>query len=631
MDMESYPRAEEALRLLAAAVGAARLYPATSALPREAVERFTRRANEISSAGPLRYAVERDGFHVSGAPIATGQSQVAALAESLYAMQVGQLLVVPGIAESETDSFVAIANADPRSVRSAGGIRSALGAAGVAHLAVVEVSLRASEESGILGLDLLAAPLDQIADQLLDAARQHASTADEGPSTDQVAEAIGKLEQATREIAMERVAGAMMRLDEQTRMRVLGLALKADTEGHRMDGMLAVIARMKPASLARLLKLVATQADTDPRRVATALTLPPESMKLLAVMLTPRPSLDPDFGLPPEVQAEGIARTIAEDTDDSDINRQVAIASPALSSGRALATATAMSRGSIDEETVRAIGEVLPQAARDGAFTTVREALRRLDEVGTEPSLNAAVVAARNTLADPNVLFDVCRAPLSDADAAIAGEILHAAGPAGAEALLNAYIRLPESGRSLLRPVMRGMSESVLGVARQRMRSAEGPVGVAYLQILPLLGDRRAIQVIADALNHLDEQMRFAAATALADIPDAEAEASLIRALNHREPETQRHVVREIGRARIERAVPAMSRALEDINVFQRTYETRKEIIGALEAIGTAEAEKALRKFARNTVTMGRKTRELRSRAIRVADELATRRGVSQP
>jgi HEAT repeat protein len=105
----------------------------------------------------------------------------------------------------------------------------------------------------------------------------------------------------------------------------------------------------------------------------------------------------------------------------------------------------------------------------------------------------------------------------------------------------------------------------------------------------------------------------------------------LIRSINHREPETQRYVVREIGRARIKSAVPALSRALEDINVFSRTYETRKEIINALESIGTPEAEKALRNFAHHTIRLGRKTRELRNRAIAVADSLARKQGVSAP
>ncbi len=631
MDAEGFPRAEEGLRLLAAAVGAARLYPPATAIPREAVERFAERAAVLTANGPLRFHVDPDGFRIGDTPIAAGQSQVVALAESLYAMQAGQLVVAPGVTVPEAQAFIDLVNTDPAAIRAGGGLRSQLVSSGVSHVAVIEVSLRASEEGGLLGLDLTAAPLDEIATHIAAAAERRAAAAAQGAADDELALAIGRLEDATREIAMERVAAAMMRLDEKTRMRVLGLSLKADASGTRMEGMLAAIARMKPASLARLLTLVAAQAGTDPRRIAGVLTLPPETTRLLMMMLEPRPSLDPDFGMPSAVQAERLAAEIAEKEDPSELERQVALAGPGLSSGRALATAIAVSRTHADHDTVRAIAEVLPGAARDGAFSTVREALRRLDEIAQEPSLADDVVAARAALADPKVLADVCRAPATDADAAIAGEILNAAGPVGAEVLLDSYVRLSEPKRSLLRPVMRGLSEGVLGVARQRLRTADPASAVAIIDTLPQLGDRRAVPVVAAALDSLDEQVRFAAASALARMPVPEAEAALAKAINHREPETQRHVVREVARARIAGVVPALSRALEDINVFQRTYETRKEIIAALERIGTPEAEKALRGFAQRTIGLGRKSKELRQRALRAADELARHRGVDQP
>lgn len=629
MDGEGYPRAEEAVRLLAAAVGAARLYPSTSGIPREAVERFAQRSNELTASGPLRLLVDPDGFRVADTPIAAGQSQVAALAESLHALQVGQLLVVAGVTAVEVDAFVRLTNSEPASVRAAGGFRGALSNLGVKHIAAVEVTLRSSDDGGLAGVDLMTAPLEEIAAQVVAATERRASAASDGPAGDEVADAVGHLEEAMREIASERIAAAMMRLDEKTRLRVLGLSLKADTEGHRMEGTLSVVAHMKPAALARLLRLVAAQADTDPRRIAAALTLPPEAARLLGMMLSPRPQLDADLVVSTTQQAAEMAQVMATEEDTSDLDRQIAVAAPSLTAGRALSTAVAVSRSHLDHDTVHALGEVLPQAARDGAFLTVREALRRLDEIAAEPSLTDDAAAARQSLADPKVLADVCNAPLNDADAAIAGEILHAAGPAGAEALLDAYVRMPEPRRSLLKPVLRGLSESVLGAARQQLRHAEPGIAVAIVRTLPHLGDRRAVPVIADALDNLDEQVRFAAASALAAMPVPEATSALVRALNHREPETQRHVVREVGAARIGEAVPALARALLDINIFKRTYETRKEIIGALENIGTPEAERALRRFAQQSLSLGRKTTELRTRAKRTADELARSRGVS--
>jgi hypothetical protein len=629
-EKEGFPRAEEALRLLAAAVGSARLYPPGSALPLEAATRFTSRANELSASGPLRFVVDPHGFRVADAQVAPGQSQVVALAEALHSMQVGQLVVVPGVVEAETHAFVGVANTDAKEIRAAGGARASLVSAGVSHIAVIEVSLRASEEEGLLGLDPTTAPLDELATEVANAAERRAEAAAEGPAGDEVADSIARLEDATREVAMERMAAAMMRLDETTRMRVLGLALKADTAGHRMEGMLGVIARMKPGALARLFTLVAAQVGTDPNRIAAAIQLPPETAKLLAFMLAPTPTVDPDFGVGTTEQAAQLAEVMLTEDDASDIERQVSIASPTLSAGRALSTATAVSRTRLDADTVRAIGDVLPQATRDGSFTQVREALRRLDEISGDPALTDAANAARATLAEPTVLADVCRVSVSDADAAIAGEILRAAGTTGADVLLESYVRMGEPRRSLLRPVVRGMSEGVLGVARQRLRTAEPRMAVSILEVLSSLGDKRAVPVVAGMLASLDEQVRFAAVRSLGNMKSPEAAQALIRVLNHREPETQRYAVREIGRARVAAAVPPLSRALEDINVFARTYETRKEIIRSLEQIGTVEAEKALRGYASRTLGLGRKTRELRSQAVAAADGIGKNRGVSE-
>ena len=619
VESETYPRAEETLRLLALAAGAARLYPPTSALPAEAIAKFTRRSNEVTGAqGPLRFAVNPDGFRIGEAEIAGSNSQVAALAKSLHALQVGQVVIAPGLTDTEATAFVTIANADPAAVRAVGGPRTVLGSARVAHIAVVEVSLRASEEGGLAGMDLLGAPVDDIADELGDAAE--AWGASTGAGDDQMARAIGKLETATRDIAVDRVAAALMRIDEATREKVLAYALKADANGRRMDGMLDVIAHMKPAALARLLMLVAAQANTDPNRIAAALPLPTRTATRLHALLGAVPPDDP--AATPPLTARDLAAQMAVAEDLGDIQRQVAVASPQLSAGRALATAVAISRTHPDVESVRAIGDTLPAAAKLGAFSRVREALRCLDELASDPALTVEIGHARSALSDPDVLAEVCSAVVTDADAAIAGEILQAAGPAGAEALLETYIRGGDVQRSLLRPALRGMSQPILGVARQRLRNEEPKRAVAILSTLANLGDRRSIPVIMQALDHLDEEVRFAAITALADTPEPEAANALVKALGHPEPETQRFAIREIGRVKAAPAVYQLTRALEDLNVLQRTYETKKEVIRALEQIGTPESQRALRRTAERSFVWGRKSKELRTQARRALDNI---------
>ena len=80
--------------------------------------------------------------------------------------------------------------------------------------------------------------------------------------------------------------------------------------------------------------------------------------------------------------------------------------------------------------------------------------------------------------------------------------------------------------------------------------------------------------------------------------------------------------MREIGRVKAAPAVHQLTRALEDLNVLQRTYETKKEVIRALEQIGTPEAQRALRRTADRGFVWGRKSKELRSLARRALDEI---------
>jgi len=174
------------------------------------------------------------------------------------------------------------------------------------------------------------------------------------------------------------------------------------------------------------------------------------------------------------------------------------------------------------------------------------------------------------------------------------------------------------------------MSELILGVARQRIRVEEPAQVIAIISTLANLGDRRAIPIIAMALGHLDEQVRFAAITALANSPEREAANALIKALGHAEPETQRFAVREIGRVRAAPAVHQLTRALEDLNVLQRTYETKKEVIRALERIGTPEAQRALKRTADRGLVWGRKSKELKTLAKRALDDIDAA-GVAAP
>lgn len=623
MESEGHSVAEEVVRLLASAANAVRLYPPSSPLPAEAARRFQQRANDVTNAtGPLRYIVDPHGFRTGDDGLAPGNNQVLALAENLHAMQVGQLIIAPDLTDADVSGFLGVATSETASIR-AQGVRDALARAGVTRIAVIPVTLKASDETGLLGLDLAAAPIEEIGRETVAAAVKWSATASQGEGIDDIRTAIDRLETATQDIATARIADALMRLDEQTRMRVLAMSLRADPSGNRMKGMLDVLARMKPAALARLLRIVAAQANTDALKLAGALELPPEVAKQIEALLAPSPRTESECGVPPDPNVEQLAAEAAAPHDTTDLDRQISVASPALASGRALSTTVAVSRMRPTVEAIEAIGQALPTAARDGAFTAVREALRRLDEVSSDAALSRAIEDTKTRLCDPEVLADVVRAPMTDADAAIAGEVLTMAGTAGAEALLGHYFHADEHTRSLLRPVMRGMGEPLLAVANRRIRTDDTASAVAILRILPMLGDKRAVTVMAQGLEHLDADVRMAAVRALADTPGSEAKDALTKALGHWDPQTRRFVIREIGRVGATQAIRPLVRILEDINILERNHELKKEVIKSLESLGSPEALPVLRRWANRRFVLGRKNKELRFLARRAVGHLA--------
>jgi len=617
------PKAEEVLRLLASAVNAARLYPPSSDLPGQALDRFMIRTGEITAAaGTLRFLVDPHAFRMGEAPIAETHRQTVSLAEAMHAMQIGQLVIAPQMTRQEAAALVRIAGADPQEVRAAGGPRSVLLAEGANSVAVIEVSLRSSNEEGLPGIDLVNAPLDDITREAAAAAARWATSVETGTPEDEVTRAVGQLEQATRDLAATRVAEAIMRLGEAERVQLLMDALKTSTAGQPMKGMLDIIAKMNPAALARLLKMTASKTGGSPEPLAARFNLPEEVAQEVAALLAPSPRTETECGVPADPWVERMAEEVSLSCGREDINRLMAV-SESTRPGRALAATLAVVRESADAEGVEALGAALAPAARSGALATVREALRVLDEIATDPELAGQTAVVRATLTDPGVLSDVCKVVTCDADAAIAGELLSSAGTPGAEVLLSHYSRAEEELRSLLRPVFRGMSEQVVAVAGRQLRCDDSAVAVRILFVLPDLGERQVLPVVTRSLEHLDVEVRRSAVTTLADLSGQEARRALAKSLGHWDPETRRWAIREVGRVKTVEAIPALVRILEHIDIFNRNHEQKKEVIKCLESIGSREAVPVLDRWSKRRFVFGQKNKELRFLARRAVGRLA--------
>lgn len=578
-------RAEELLRLLAVAANAVRLYPASSPLRDEAISRFAQAGRTLAAGSPVQLRVDRERFWLGDASIGIPGSAVAALAESLRALQVGQLIVAPDVTAEEATSFLAVLGIESKALRASGGMRKALTEAGVTNIAVIEVTLRTSTEEGLAGLDLTAAPLDEIGTEVAAAADRWAAAAGAGQAArDEMASAMNDLEAATRDLAAQRVAQALLHLDEPTRMRVLASALATDASGARMGGMLDAIAKMPPAALARLLRLVAEQSGAEPDALLGALEIPPEVASELAALLRPSPQSESDRGVPAAPDVPGIVAEVAE-SDESDQLRIEALmraSTPAAAASRALATTLQVARSRPSDDAIVALGDSVRASLRAGGYDGLGEAFALLDEVSRQPELSATVASVR--------------APL-------------------AEEMLDAYTSAPEQTRGTLATQVSRMSEIVGPAAGRIVRSGDPAKAAAVVRMMASAGDKRLLPIVAQALDHLDIGVRAAAVAALADYHSPESSALLQKALTHWDPQTRRIAVRDIGRANVQGAVPALLRILEEVNLFERNYELKKEVLGSIGALRPAQAVPVLRRIAGRKLVIGKKNRELRYRA----------------
>ncbi len=611
MDHEGNSLAEELLRLVAVASTAARLYPATSPIPEESLEKLIRRSNEItSSLGSLRFTINPVGFALGDTPMAPGQTQITWLAETLHSMQAGQLVIAPGITPDEARSFIHIVNSDPASVRQRS-IRSLLTGVGVTHLAVIEVSLRASTEDGLLGLDIINAPLEEISAELTNAVTIWQKSAEKGAGTDDLFTVMDRMEEATRGLAASRIVQALMMLDEPTRLRLLEMSLATDTTGQRMNGMFDVVSRMNPSALARLLKMTAQQMSIEPDRLAQALDLPASVFESISHLLSLQDHSQNAEATPDVPDVDMIALELAMD-DLGDLGYQLTRASPIYAAGKALHTNVTLSTKNPDSDSIKAIGESMVPAIRAGAFSAVMGALSRLDELQSSPALALDIEQARARIQDVQVLLEACRTASTDAEAVMAGDILRTAGSTGADALLLFLSEADQERRFLFRPVLRGMVDQLLTSAGRMIRTEDSSAVISILRTLSFMSDKRAVPVIVQALENLDASVRRRAVTTLADISHSESRTALSGAVAHWDPETQRFAIKEIARVGAEEAIPALVRILEDINIFDRNHELRKEIVRCLGCLDSPIARRSLERLAGKRFIFGRKGKELR-------------------
>ncbi|MCX8006870.1 MAG: hypothetical protein N3B11_02000, partial [Coriobacteriia bacterium] len=402
---------EEALRALASASGAVRLYPPSSPIRDDAVRRAAEAMLAMVVEGPVRLVVDRERFLLDGVPVGAGRPATAALAEALHALQIGQVIVAPGLTQGEVGALLDVLSRDAREVRATGGARAALVEAGAQNLAVVEVSLRTSDQQGLAGVDLVTAPLGDIAQHLPAAAERWRSSSEDGDGLDEIASAVDGIEPAMRDLALTRIAQSLLHLDERSRIALVEAALTRTANGRPMEGMLAALAKMPPAALARLLRLVAEQRETGADSLLQEIPLPTQMLREVRALVQPVPAADPARGVPETVDVLTLAAEASPDESDQlVVESLVRQATPAAAAERALVACLEVFGRKRDAESLKAVAEAAVRSLRAGSVEHLREAIVAASAAVAAPDLAPQASAAVRDLArevlDAAVRFD---------------------------------------------------------------------------------------------------------------------------------------------------------------------------------------------------------------------------------
>ncbi len=621
--MEGPDPAEDVLRALAAAANALRLYPPTSDLRDQAVERFVEVAEgAVSGREALRFRVEPGTFLVGERAVAPGSTQIAHLASTLYSHQVGQLLVSPGLRRREADAFLEALATEPDRLKTRGGLRAALNEHEVSHLAVIEVTLRSSADQRLRDKDLTQAPLDEIGPAVVAAAEQWREQAGKGEAVDEVELSVSSLERAAERVASERVVRALMRMDERTRVQVLASARTKDRSGEPMRGMLTVISRMSPSALARLLTLVARMSDEDPLSVLPELDLPEDLMRELTGMLSPSPRPPERRGVPDSTDASAIAEEVGEEDAEEERRRvrdMVAHATPAEATGRALATATTVARMKPNAESVEAMSDALVPALTAGAWREVAGAVELLEELSEMVGLEGAVAAARERLTDQTLLTKACRELDGTEDVDVLATVIDAAGNAGQEVFLRCWTESDEGTRRGLARVIPRIGDRLAGAAGRALRQSDARTAEALVSLIAKLGDQRTTGALVQALRRSEPSVRSAAVRALGAVGGEEAGKALGEALSHADRRTRIEAAKEIGHAKLVSALPALHAALERYHLFERDLEFKSELVRSISAIGSGSSIPVLERASGKGLALGSANRALKRLAAAAA------------
>lgn len=626
-EMDDRRELEAAVRGIASAGKALKLYPPTSPIPRQSVETAANALSQFLGIHPvLSLAVTREGFAWLGESIASGVAGVADLADALRDHGVAEIDFTPGCTAEDLIAFLDVITHDTESVRAEGGAGTALVSRGVEGVRVTDVQLTVLEEIAPAPdedidefLRQLALDPDKLATWMAAASAGDPAAFREGLTG--LAEAVGP---EGNDRLLQSLAEAFLRQNPDGKDALLGLAFEEGTVRELARGMFGRL------------------GDTD---IATSLTdgLFGKNMLSLSNALTSLPLQQRIQQVHAQVQAALAAgghldkettflshmldvrqRTTPEPAlvDADTVYRKIEQASmiPAHELDQ-LREQTEKAREMMNEAGVNtmlvlldqqkdfhlycrsldALAAMVPKLIDQGDLALALKVLREISaresrSVQPWPELTERLREATAKAVSERSMAGLLRAATGDATTLpLAREIARVAGDAAGPVLTREAITLKDEGIAA--------AEEILGRRLVDLLAAE--LGRAqWFQLAPAVArlarenDPRAWHAIEAAAKRPDEQSRREVATGLARSCGANSAQLLGRLARDPNGEVAIIAIRSLGQCSATGAATTLGARFDELDVDGKDYPIAREIIGALARVPDPAADQVLGRIA---------------------------------
>lgn len=653
------PGPESVVRAIATAGKTLRLYPPSSALPRQSVDVALRALREFFVGGDsaLVLAVERTGLSWGGGPLG-GALGASALIDQFRDHAIAELTITPGCTPDELLTFLTLLEKSPEDLREEGGLELSLRASLVESIRVSDVRLTVIDAPTI-------GPEEDLSDFLLKLAGdperlaiwfRAASAGDPRTFEEGLAELVRVSGPGGYEALLRSLSSAFLSQSADGKDALLGLAMEpgptrdltgdvfgklgtADIAGSVCEGLFGRNMLSLSSALTKLpLAEVSDQVRAEVQAMLAASEHTGQEARFLEHMLEVRESSAFE---PPLIDTDTTYRAVAKATrlpeDVLAQARGAVTGSALLLSAAGVRTILSLLDQQTDLElfcdTAARLASLVPGMIGQGDLGLALRVLSELSERETMQNATWPTLSARMREIHAEAGGADSMAPLIGAVAAdpsrlpVAKTIVAHASEQGLEALVGAAVELKEVGL--------GVADHLLGrrLIDHLNYLAPGLPGTSVAAVAARLadaGDPHSIASLDAFMQRPDEESRREVIKGLTSVSGPVAERIIMHALRDPSIDVAIHAIRVLANSGDPRVAVTLITRLKELSVDTTDFTLGSEIIVGLTRLpGSAVDEELVRLAGRRSFIKRGHFGEVQD-LVRQTMEVRAREGVSR-